>query len=209
MKKTDRPSLLRQTASAKRRLSPSPAAPGPDPLGLAELHRLRSLCGCGMLMALNIVLDQFKIILSPTLQISPGFLSTAVCGWAFGPLLAALGCGITDILKFLLRPDGPFNLVWTAVAFVPGVVYGLVLYRRPVTLWRTALAKALTTLIVNLGLNPLCMAWLYGNGSYWYFLSSRLLKNLLLLPLEIALLYALLRVAEKALPALRQKGGRQ
>lgn len=175
-----------------------------DPLGARQLRNLGSLCGVGMLMALNVVLDQFKIILSPTLQVSFGFLSTAVSAWAYGPLLTAMGCGVTDILKFLLRPDGPFNLVWTAVAFVPGLVYGLVLYRRPVTLWRTAAAKGLCTLTVNLGLNPLCMAWLYGTGSYWYFLSSRLVKNLLLLPVEIAALYGLLRAAEKALPRLRR-----
>ncbi len=183
-------------------LQPSPK--GRMRAALREVRRVHSLCGGGMLTALNIVLNQFKLILTPTLQISAAFLATAVSGWAYGPVLTAMACGIADILKYLLRPDGPFNLVWTAVAFVPGVLYGLVLYRRPVTLWRTALAKALVTAVVNLGLNPLCMAWLYGTGSYWYFLSARLVKNLVLLPFETALLYGLLRIAQKALPRLAQ-----
>lgn len=188
-------------ASAARPIAEDPAAkPNRLRAALREVRTLRSLCGSGMLTALNIALNQFKIILTPTLQISAAFLATAVGGWAYGPVLTALACGIADILKFLLRPDGPFNFWWTAIAFVPGLLYGLVLYRRPVTLRRTALAKALVTLIVNLGLNPLCMALLYGSGSYWYYLSSRVVKNLLLYPLETALLYALLRAVEKALP---------
>lgn len=164
---------------------------------LREFKNLRSLCGSGMLTALGVVLNQFKIILTPTLQISAAFLATAVGAWAYGPLLTGIAGVLGNVIMFFLRPDGPFNLVWTALAFVPGLLYGLVLYRRPVTLWRTALAKALVTVTVNLGLNPLCMAWLYGNGTYWYFLSERLVKNLALLPVEIAALYALLRAAER------------
>ncbi len=166
---------------------------------MQEVKNLRSLCGSGMMIALNVILNQFKIILTPVLQISASFLAVAVSGWAFGPIMAALGCGVADILKYLLFPDGPFNIVWTAVAFVPGIIYGLVLYRRPVSLWRTTAAKTLETVIFRLGLNPLCMALLYGEGSYWYYLAMRVVKNLVLLPVEIAVLYALLRLAEKTL----------
>lgn len=162
-----------------------------------EVKNVRSLCGCGMFTALDIVLNQFKIILSPTLQISAAFLAVATCAWAYGPVLTGLAGLAANLIKFALRPDGAFNPIWTVLAFVPGFLYGLVLYRRKVTLWRTAAAKALVTGVVNLGLNPLCMAWLYGEGSYWYFLSVRLVKNLVLLPFEIAALYALLKVAEK------------
>lgn len=160
--------------------------------------RLETLCGCGMLLAMDLVLNQFKLIVSPTLQVSFGFLAVALCGWAYGPLWTALMCGVADVLEYLLLPDGPFNLLWTVLAFVPGILYGLLLHKRPVTLLRTALARAVTVAVVNLGLNPLCMSWLYGSG-YWYFLSERLVKNLVLLVPEIALLYGLLRAMERVL----------
>ncbi len=164
---------------------------------VAELYTLRSLCGAGMLTALGIVLNQFKLILTATLQVSACFLATGVCGWAYGPVLCTLAAALDDIIKFLLLPDGPFNPVWTVLGALTGLIYGLVLYKKPVTLWRTALAKGLVTLIINLGLNPLCMTLLYGKGTYWYYLGERLLKNLLLLAPEVLLLYAVLRVMEK------------
>ena len=100
----------------------------------------------------------------------------------------------------MIKPRGAFNPVWTLVAVVPGLIYGLVLYRKPVSLWRTALAKTLETVIVRWGLNPLCMVLLLGEGGYWFYLSTRLVKNLLLLPLEVAAMYAVLKALQRVLP---------
>lgn len=166
----------------------------------AEVRKLRSICGTGMLTALNIVLDQFSVMLTPTLRIGLGFLPASVCGWACGPVMSGLLCAVSDVLTFMIKPRGAFNPVWTLVAFVPGLIYGLVLYRRPVSLWRTALAKALETVIVRWGLNPLCMVLLLGEGGYWFYLSSRLVKNLLLLPLEVAAMYVVLKAMQRVLP---------
>ncbi len=165
----------------------------------AELYNIRSICGAGMLTALGVVLNQFKIIITATLQVSACFLATGACGWAYGPVVATLASAIDDIIKFLLLPDGVFNPVWTVLGALTGLIYGLVLYRQPVTLWRTALAKGLVTLIINLGLNPLCMALLFGKGTYWYYLTERLAKNLLLLAPEVLALYAVLRVLERVI----------
>ncbi len=167
---------------------------------LTEIRKLRSICGTGMLTALNIVLDQFSVMLTPTLRIGLGFLPASVCGWAYGPVMAGLLCAVSDVLTFMIKPRGAFNPVWTLVAVVPGLIYGLVLYRRPVSLWRTALAKALETILVRWGLNPLCMVLLLGEGGYWFYLSTRLVKNLLLLPLEVAAMYVILKAMQRILP---------
>ena len=190
----------------KEKPSEAQSAPsaGQRAVGLYSPTRLETLCGCGMLLAMDLALNQFKLIISPTLQVSFAFLAVALCGWAYGPLWTAVMCGLADVLEYLLLPDGPFNPLWTVLAFVPGVLYGLFLHKRPVTLARTALARAVTVAVVNLGLNPLCMSWLYGSG-YWYFLSERLVKNLALLVPEIALLYALLRAVERVLGTKHKK----
>ena len=41
---------------------------------------------------------------------------------------------------------------------------------------------------------------LLGEGGYWFYLSTRLVKNLLLLPLEVAVLYAVLKALQRVLP---------
>lgn len=174
--------------------------PGRLRAALGEIRKLRSICGAGMLTALNIVLDQFSIMLTPTLRIGLGFLPAGVCGWAYGPVMAGLLCAVSDVLTFMIKPRGAFNPVWTLVAVVPGVIYGLVLYRKPVTLWRTALAKTLETVLVRWGLNPLCMVLLLGEGGYWFYLSTRLVKNLLLLPLEVAAMYVVMKALQRVLP---------
>lgn len=166
----------------------------------AEVRKLRSICGAGMLTALNVVLDQFSVMLTPTLRIGLGFLPAGVCGWAYGPVMAGILCAVSDVLTFVIKPRGAFNPVWTLVAFIPGLIYGLVLYRKPVSLWRTALAKTLETVIVRWGLNPLCMMLLLGEGGYWFYLSTRLVKNLLLLPLEVAAMYIVLKALQRVLP---------
>ena len=178
----------------------TPKKPGRLRMAWGEIRRLRSICGAGMLTALNIVLDQFSVMLTPTLRIGLGFLPAGVCGWACGPVMAGLLCAISDVLTFMIKPRGAFNPVWTLVAVVPGLIYGLVLYRKPVSLWRTALAKTLETVLVRWGLNPLCMVLLLGEGGYWFYLSTRLVKNLLLLPLEVAAMYAVLKALQRVLP---------
>ncbi|MBQ8611281.1 MAG: folate family ECF transporter S component [Oscillospiraceae bacterium] len=192
--------LGRGIADAPEKEERTPAKPGRLRSAAAELRKLRSICGAGMLTALNVVLDQFSVMLTPTLRIGLGFLPASVCGWAYGPVMAGLLCAVSDVLTFVIKPRGAFNPVWTLVAFVPGLIYGLVLYRKPVSLWRTALAKALETVLVRWGLNPLCMMLLLGEGGYWFYLSTRLVKNLLLLPLEVAAMYVVLKAMQRVLP---------
>ncbi len=70
--------------------------------------------------------------------------------------------------------------------------------------WRAAAAKLSVNVVCNILLTPVLLSWMYGQAIRVY-LATRVVKNLLLFPLEAALLYLLLRAA---LPALARLGFR-
>ena len=77
-------------------------------------------------------------------------------------------------------------------------------YHRRVTLARTFGACLTAVLVLNLCLTPLWLHIMYGNA--FVLSAGRLLKNIVKLPVDTGLLYALLRLAETRLvPQLRRR----
>ena len=74
-----------------------------------------------------------------------------------------------------------------------GVLYGMVFYHSRVTLVRAIIAKSLINVLLNILLNTLWLSILMGKG-FWALVPSRIIKNIALLPVEILLLYTVLRV---------------
>lgn len=168
---------------------------------LSELKNVRSLVGCGLLGALGIVIKALSVQLTTTLRISFYFLTIGISGYLFGPLMAGLQAVVIDLLGFLLSPTGPYFFGFTLNAFISGVIYGMWLYRRKVRLWRCAAACITAAVVINLFLNPLWLAILYQNA-FWVLVAERLVTNAIQLPFNIAMLYGLLKLAEKYKGAL-------
>jgi predicted Na+-dependent transporter len=71
------------------------------------------------------------------------------------------------------------------------------LYRRTnVSFGRCLATRTLIDGLLNVLLTPLWLNMLYGKG-YWFYMSSRLVKNLVLLPLEALILYYILKAILK------------
>ena len=58
-----------------------------------------------------------------------------------------------DVLSYLIRPDGAYFPGFTITAALGGLIYGFFLYRRPISLPRTIVAKASISLLLNVLLN--------------------------------------------------------
>lgn len=160
-----------------------------------ELHRIPALTAAAMLAALSLVLNQFTIAVSQFLEISFSFLAAGVCAFLFGPWMAGLMGIVTDLIGYFLRPNGGFFPGFTLNEFLLGILYGCWLYKKPVSLKRTFCACLSVVLAINLFLTPLWLYMLYGQA---LFLSSlRLIKNAVKLPLDVSLLYFLLKMTEK------------
>lgn len=169
-----------------------------------EFKNVTSICVASMMMALNTLLGYFKIILIPkVLIISFSSLAVASCAMFCGPLLTGTVGAIADILKYIIRPDGPFFPGFTINEFLTGFIYGYFFYRRTQISWkRCAAARLLVVLLINLFLTPLWLYILYGNA-FWAMVSARILKNVIMFPIDVILLYMVTQITAKAMKQVK------
>lgn len=170
-------------------------------LSAQEMGSIRTVAVCGMLLALKLVLGLFTINVSSILKVGFAYLPVAAAGVLFGPVVGGVVGAAGDILGYFLQPTGPYFPGFTFDAFLSGFVYGLLLYRRPVKLWRTFTSKVLVTLLVSFVMNPLWLSILYGRA-FFAVVSARAAANLAMIPVDTAILFSLLKIMEKSRVAL-------
>ena len=101
------------------------------------------------------------------------------------------------MVKYLVRPTGPFFTGFKVSGAPSGLIYGMVLYKQPLTIRRTALANALVMLLVNIGLNTYWLTLLYGDA-FLAILPARLIKQAVMFPINVALFYGVAKILGKA-----------
>ena len=191
-----------------------------------ELTNPVNLVKVGMLIAISMVLEMFSIDFT-FVKINFAFLAIAVIGMLFGPtvgFVAGLAC---DIVGFIAHPSGAFIPVYTLVAGLQGLIYGIVLYSKQDGQWvasddagerksvkgldvtlfiRAVIARLLDVVIINLVINTslnLHFGYIHAD-SYSAAIVARVAKNVIELAADIPLLFALLPAA---LVAHRKTGG--
>ena len=176
---------------------------------LRELKSTRCLALTALLIAMNIALDLMglELRLPPDLKIGFGFLANAAVGMLFGPSVAMLAGVCTDLLGYFAGgfTMGGYFPGFTLTAIVAGLFWGLWMYPRRVSLWRAIGAKVCINLFCNIGLNTLWLT-LTGGKAMSVLLVARVPKNLLMLPVEIAVLYFGMKLVLRfyhMLPAVR------
>lgn len=162
-----------------------------------ELKYLRTIAITAMLIAVAVVLGFYTIQLTEFIRIGFAFLANELGGMLFGPVVGALMGGLIDVVKYLVNPVGPFFPGLTLSAVLTGLVYGMVLYRRPLSIKRIIVANSLVSVFINLLLNTYWMSILYGNA-YMALLPARAAKQIIMLPLEVILFYTIGKVFTKA-----------
>lgn len=105
--------------------------------------------------------------------------------------------GIADLIKYLVHPTGPFFPGFTISGMASGFLYGLVLYKKPLSLKRVILANGLVTLIVNVCMNTYWLTLLYGSA-FFAILPARMVKEVIMLPISVILFYTVARMLTKA-----------
>lgn len=160
------------------------------------LKDTRVLAICALMMALNTVLGYFQITFSAYLRVGFGFITQPVIAMMFGPLVCAMTGMIQDILTFILNPTGAYIPAYTICVGISGMFYGLVLYKKQVTFLRCLWAKVLVIFIGNIILNSIALAVTAGSG-FIGILPSRIIKNILLLPIQTVISYFILKLVQK------------
>lgn len=164
---------------------------------LRALKNIRTLAAVAMLLAIEVLLGMVASIpIGPSVRISFGYLSRAVAGMLFGPAAAAINGALSDILGSIIHPIGPYFPGFTLTGLVGGMIYGYMLYERRPSLKRVLLAKLLIDVACNLLLNTLWLDLLYGKA-FLAILPARFFKNLLQYPVDVLLLYPLLKLVDR------------
>ena len=135
----------------------------------------------GFMIALAVVLSKLVSINISFLRIGFGFLPIAVLGILYGPVVAAIGYGLADLIGAWLFPTGAFFPGFTVSAVLTGLIFGWVLYKKEVTFWRALLASALVCLVVNLLINTYWLTFIIGKG-FKVLLASRAVKEIVAIP---------------------------
>ena len=140
-----------------------------------------------VLIAMEIILTRFCSINTPILRIGFGFLPVAMMGIMFGPVWAAAGYAIGDLLGMLIFPSGAYFPGFTLTAFLTGLVFGLFLHNREITWKRVLPASLIIILGCNLILDTLWLSILMGDG-FIALLPTRIFKCAVMLPIHLILI---------------------
>ena len=141
----------------------------------------------GFMTALSIVLSKLVSINISFLRIGFGFLPIAVLAILYGPVIAAIGYGLADLIGAWLLPTGTFFPGFTVSAVLTGLIFGWILYKKEVTIARALLASALVCLIVNLLINTYWLTFIIGKG-FKVLLASRAIKEVVAIPVMTLLI---------------------
>ena len=148
-----------------------------------ELFVTKNIVLCGLLAALAVVLGMVASIdIGPYIRIGFSGLPNRIVEFLFGPVVGSIFGGMLDILKYVIKPSGPFFFGFTFNAMV--------------TIKRILVAEFLTKLIVNCLLNTLWISMLYGKG-FFALLPLLVLKNAIMLPIDTCILFFVLTYVKK------------
>ena len=162
-----------------------------------ELKKIRSITLVSMLGAISIILGSLTIMIGDFLKINFNFLPNDLVFYLFGPVVGTVYGATMDILTFIVMPAGTYFFGFTLSSILTGIIYGIVLYNKPVSLRRIFFANLIHMVFINILLNTYWLTVLIGKGFY-ILLPIRVLKSIIMLPIETFLLYTVIKRLESS-----------
>lgn len=164
---------------------------------MQELKSVRTVTVCAMFAAISVVLGAYTLVIGDYIKIGFSSISNQFVHMLFGPVVGSLFAGALDILKYLVKPTGAFFPGFTINAMLAGLLYGCFFYKKPVRLGRILAGELTVSVICNVLLGTLWLSMLYGKG-FLALLPMRVLKNLIMWPVNSFLFYTIARTLEAA-----------
>lgn len=164
----------------------------------SELKDVRMLVVAALMIALRLVMKTYLAIpLAPGLKINTAFFANALGAMIFGPVMAALCAVVTDVLGYVMRPEGVYFVPFVLTEVAGSVIFALFLYRAKVTPVRAMLSRFCICFFVNVVLQTPLMLWYYQvcmGGKVYALTVPSIIKNLFAFPIESVLLTLFLSV---------------
>ena len=160
-----------------------------------EMRQVRTVTVCAMMAAIGVVLGSLTIYITDTVRIGFSGIPVTLVSYLFGPVVGGMFGGVLDVLKYLVKPMGPFMPGLTLIVMLKGLLYGCFLYKKPLTLWRVLAVQLVVAVVCNLFLNTLCLSLVYGKA-FMVLLAPRIIRNLIMWPIDAFIFFNTAKVLE-------------
>lgn len=137
----------------------------------------------GLLIAIEIVLNRFASFNVWNLKIGLAFVPVMLSGMLMGPVKAGIVGALSDFLGAILFPIGAYFPGFTFGAFLKGVLYGALLYKKQSVL-NITITSLIDQLVISLFVTSIWISILYGSP-YMGVVYTRLVQVLPLAPVEL------------------------
>ena len=162
-----------------------------------ELKKLKTLVVTALLIAIGIILGQFSIQLTETTKIGISFIATQMTANLFGPVVGGIMGGVADVLKFIIKPTGPFLIGYTISAILGPMIYGVLLYKKPISFWRILLSKTVVAILINLLLGTF-WSYHYFGAAFWAAIPAKLIQQVIQVPVQSIIYYFVMKALKEA-----------
>lgn len=161
-----------------------------------ELKNLRSLTLASVLTAIYAVsyspIAGNIVIVPGLIELRFGFLAIAVAAMLLGPVMGMLVALLGDVLGTILFYGGSFFWGYTISWVLMGFVFGCFLYKYKISSLRIIGATVFHTVFINQFLVTYWQSFL-GFGAFDALFTTRLIRNAIMLPVNIVLLFVVLK----------------
>lgn len=149
-----------------------------------------------LLTAMCLVLTNYlSLKLGEGLIIGFGVIPIVVCAMLYGGVSAGICYSISNLMRVILSGYGlsPYDIPLTFICFLTGLIYGIFLYKKQITLVKVLIPTIITCLVFNLLGNTYFFAKLMGQG-YLAILPARVLKNVVQIPINTFIILSISKI---------------
>ncbi len=172
-----------------------------------ELTRTDTLIFAALIVALRVIVKLFKIPVVNGVSFTFDAYVNSLGSLVYGPLVGLLAGAVSDTIGCIVAPNGVYFFPFIFVEMTSSFLFGLFFWRRKISIPKALCAKFLVNLICNIIMTSTFMKWEYyllGDDQFYSYNiinATRIVKNLVLFPLEAVLIAMILTAL---LPALKQ-----
>lgn len=160
-----------------------------------EMRQARTVTVYAMVAVVGMVLGSLTIHITDTVRIGFSGVPVTLVSHLFGPAVGGMFGGALDAFKCLVKPMGSFMSGLILIVMLKELLYGCLLYKKLLTLWRVLAVQLVVAVMCNLFLNTLYLSLVYGEASM-VFLAPCIIRNLTMWPIDTFILSNTAKVLE-------------
>lgn len=175
-----------------------------------QIRSPRMLIVASLIVALRVAVKWARIPLAAGLTITFDCYVNALGSMVYGPIMGLLVGAVSDTIGCIVAPIGPYFLPFVLIEMSSSFLFGLFFWRRVITVPRALFAKFTVNMVCNIILTSIFQKWSYyvfygleKAEAYALVNGVRIVKNLVMFPLEAVLIVVLLNYM---LPVLQSAG---